>query len=284
MIDFVILHYGAIDETIECIESISEKVKGEKRIIVVDNCSPDGSGKLLLKQYCGLGFVSIILAEKNLGFAKGNNLGFKEAKKDNPDFIVILNSDTLICQKNFTELLEKSYEKYSFDVLGPDIYSTKSHSHQNPQREENYSLAELKKMRKKLLLKNHMKWAIWIKYRIPYERKKFWQEKKEFSVPQTGKVLHGAFYIFSRKYIQKHRECFYNGTFMYFESYILHYLGMQEGLIFQYDPDIKILHHEDVSTDNAYRTQYRKSLFVNKCMLESCDEFIRVIENRINYK
>ena len=282
MIVFVILHYQAIDETFHCVESIKLNVKSPRMIIIVDNASPNKSGIELARHYVSDQEVKVILSKNNLGFAKGNNLGYKEAKKLNPDFIVVQNSDTLIQQKNFVELVDQAYETYSFDVLGPDIFSTRTFSHQNPQRESNYSLLELKRMRRKLVIKNKLKWPIRFKYMLFHNLPEKGREvDRNYLKIQIGKVLHGAFYIFSKKFIVNHEECFYNETFMYFESYILHYLGMKEGQIFLYNPQIQIIHHEDVSTNSTYRTKYEKSVFVNQCLLNSCEKFIELQEGNI---
>ena len=45
MTAFVILHSLALEETKVCVESILHGVEGEKQIVLVDNASPNGSGK-----------------------------------------------------------------------------------------------------------------------------------------------------------------------------------------------------------------------------------------------
>ena len=276
MIAFVILHYQAMEETIQCVDSIAAHVSGDRRIIIVDNASPNRTGLLLRERYAANPEVSVLLNQTNDGFARGNNRGYREAKKLDPDFIVVLNSDTLLQQSDFTELIRRAYADHRFDVLGPDILSTRTGQHQNPQRDRNYTLAELERMRTRLRIKNRMKWAIWLKYRLFRPSEGASRECSDHSTAQLGKVLHGACYIFSRKFIEGHDDCFYSGTFMYFESYILHYLGMREGQTFLYDPDIRILHKEDASTDSTYTTMYKKSVFVNRCLLDSCEEFIKL--------
>lgn len=279
MISFVILHYQAFDETISCISAIASRVMGEKKIIVVDNCSPNGSGKILKEKYSKSELVHVVLAEKNLGFAQGNNLGFKEAKKEHPDFIVVMNNDVFIEQDDFTNRVYSVFHECNFDILGPDIYSTKINDHQNPQRENNYSLNELEQSRNKLLFKDTHKWMLRIKYLFPFVgdkssgREHYTKERKE------GVVLHGACYIFSKHFIDLHEECFYSETFMYFESYILHYLAQKENLRMVYEPSIKVLHHEDVATNLSYASRYSKSIFVNRCLLESCEVFIALMKD-----
>ena len=60
MVCFVILHYMALEETILCVESIRGSVEGEKKIIVVDNCSPNGSIKGLEEKYQDAGDVDVL--------------------------------------------------------------------------------------------------------------------------------------------------------------------------------------------------------------------------------
>lgn len=279
MIDFVILHYQAIDETKDCIETIDKMVTGEKRIVVVDNCSPNGSGEELAQLYEHSNLVTVIMTRENLGFAKGNNIGFIEAKKNNPDFIVVMNNDVFIQQGDFTELVYESYNKYNFAIMGPDIYSTKVNGHQNPQRMKNYTLEELKYAKKKLQFKIHHKWILKIKYVLPFHKQK---EKGAAFVDHEleNVVLHGACYVFSKDFIRSHDECFYNETFMYYESYILHYLAQKEGLKIIYEPTIRVLHHEDVATNQTYGKMYQKAVFVNKCQLDSCKIFLKLVCER----
>ena len=79
---FVMLHYMAIEETKISIDYIRKNVDTEKyKIIVVDNASPDNSGDMLIKEYGQDIDIKIIKARTNLGFARGNNLGFRYAKE-----------------------------------------------------------------------------------------------------------------------------------------------------------------------------------------------------------
>lgn len=71
---FVILHYQNIDDTINCINSI-KKLQGldsNYKIILVDNKSPNNTGKELEKKYINDSNIETVLLEKNYGFSKAN--------------------------------------------------------------------------------------------------------------------------------------------------------------------------------------------------------------------
>lgn len=278
MIGFVLLHFQVEEETIKCIDSIKRNVSTQYRIVIVDNKSPNGSGEKLLRKYYSDRDVEVILSDCNLGFARGNNLGYKELRKD-CDYIVVMNNDVELTQQDFCELVEKNHEKYHFDILGPDIYSTRGEFHQNPQREHNYTLKELNKRKIKLEIKNilwplvEFKWIVGIGTKTNYK-----EMENDWRSVQTNKPLHGSCYIFSKRFIENHEECFYSKTFMYHESYILHYLAMKEDLLMVYAPEIKVLHHEDVSTNYTYNRNYKKARFENRHQLESVKVYIDLVK------
>ena len=118
---FVILHYITIEDTKKCVESIINRFN-DVNIVIVDNASPNNSGQKLLEMYKDFENIKVILNDCNLGFANGNNIGFKYAKyKLNADFIILCNNDTYILQDNFLKLILDEYSKSKFAILGPKI-------------------------------------------------------------------------------------------------------------------------------------------------------------------
>ena len=280
MIAFVILHYQAIDETKDCVRTIKEKVTVEKKIIVVDNCSPNKSGQELNQYFDSDNEVDVILLESNMGFAKGNNMGYRVAKSYDPKYIVVMNNDAFIDCDDMEKLIDKAYKETAFDILGPDIYSTRDKIHQNPHRMNNFSLDELKKQYRFLKLKNNFKFLLRIKYAFPISRKRNVKENEYIDTRLENVVLHGACYIYSVSFIEQHNCCLYDDTFMYYESYILHMLAVREKLNLVYDPAIKIKHHEDVATNMSHGKGYQKAIFTNKWLMDSCRRFIDAYTNK----
>lgn len=284
MVCFVILHYMALDETIQCAESILGNVEGEKKIIIADNCSPNGSIANLKERYAETADVDVIGTDSNLGFARGNNFGYKYAlSKYDPDFIVVMNNDMEIRQKDFIGQMEQSYREYGFDVLGPDIYSTKKKYHQNPQTRKMPTRKDLERTCRKLEVKNRLSFIISLKWAVlSLMHKKPAEEKREENYVDhvvENPLLHGSCYIFSRGFTEKHpEECFYPETFMYFEAEILCYQCRRDGEKMIYDPRLRVDHHEDVATDLEYHKQSKKSIFTIKCMLQSVKAFLALMD------
>ena len=115
----IVLNWNGKDLTIECLESLKQVNYSNFNILVVDNGSTDGSVELLKEKFPE---VSILVLEKNLGYAAGNNRGFDSLKPDQPEFVIFLNNDTIV-DENFIEPLVKqllTHKKASQTV--PKIY------------------------------------------------------------------------------------------------------------------------------------------------------------------
>lgn len=279
MIVFVVLHYKVFEETRKCILSLL-KLQGDKRIVIVDNHSPNNSGRKLVEEYKNMPEVKVIITQYNLGFACGNNIGYQFAKKYNPDFIVVMNNDMEIVDPHFIEGIGRCYDEYHFNIMAPDVYSTKNDRHQNPDKKAEYTLHELEQIRRALKFKLRFRFLIRLKSLIKQKENR--QDKTFISEVRINVPLHGSFYVFDKIFISSHNECFYNKTFMYMESQILYHQAMRDRMLIVYDPRIQVLHHEDVATDNTYSNHYRKAVFTNQCLLKSCEAYIELLEKESN--
>ena len=285
MVCFVILHYMALEETIQCVESILNNIEGEKKVIVVDNCSPNGTLADLQARYETAPDVDVLGTGSNLGFARGNNFGYQYAvQRYAPDFAVVMNNDMEITQSDFIAQMEKSCEEYGFAVMGPDIYSTKKKYHQNPQTRKMPTKKDLERSCLKLEVKNALRFMVPLKWQIMelLHRQPAPEKRDENYVDHVVEdpLLHGSCYIFSKDFMKKHpQECFFPGTFMYLEAEILCYQCRRDGEKMIYDPRLRVDHHEDVATDLEYHKQSKKSIFTIKCMLQSTKAFLALMDS-----
>lgn len=288
---FVILHYETYRETANCIESIIENVKYETfEIVIVDNCSTNSSYDRLLEKYGTYEKIHLHRNEQNLGFAKGNNVGYSIAKKScNADFIIMMNNDMLIHQPEFLDNIIISYQKHHFHILGPDIICPNTNLHQNPFE---YDILDKNKLRKyireysfKLFLEKTTficKIKNYLRNNISEDHEKekhtFGREQQQFNVP-----LHGSCLIFSPEYIKRYRGLF-DKTFMYLEEYILFYIAQQEDLKLIYEPSIKILHLDDAATNAVFQNNHDKKVFFLTNIVKSAKVFLEIIDNPETYK
>ncbi len=289
MVAFVILHYLAYEMTKECVTTLLDTFKTDDiKIFVVDNASSNGSGTKLKDIFSSQEKVHIILNQENLGFAKGNNIGYEYAKKFNPDFIIVMNNDVLIDDKFFLQKIETNYNMNQFAVLGPDIYNPRNNRHQNPLYLKGNSKENVIKMRSSLIRGiNHFA-LFYYKKRLltPIKtviKKIFFQKKAaqiniDRSKSYENPVLQGACYIFSQLFISKRKYAFYPETFLYFEEDILHMQCQQLKLKMIYDPNIRVNHLEDVSTNMILKTDFAKEKMKSEHLIHSMDCFIKLYD------
>jgi len=311
---FVILHYFTFDVTNECIESIISNIDyDDYSIIVVDNNSPNDSGDKLIKKYCNNDKVICIKTDENLGFARGNNIGYSYAKKElNSDFIVMINNDVTIEQKYFLKLIKERYESSKFDIMGPDILCKKNNIHQNPFLIDNIVSKDKESVRnrilenKYMLLKKDLRCIIddlknindkniskTIVNEINSLEKKlniilnkrpkrsihspFWRKELE------NVKLHGCCFVFSPDYVKRYKGL-YDKTFMYGEEEILYYIAQKEKLKLVYYPKIQINHKMSFSTNIVYDESNKKQIFMYEQSINSYTELLKIMEDENLYK
>ena len=284
---FVILHYQAIEETLNCVKSIKKNVKGNYSIIIVDNASPNNSGFILNEKYKGDPLIHCILSNENLGFAKGNNLGFNYAKHNlNSDFIICLNNDTLILQNNFTKKVVQEFNKSKCAVIAPLVY-LKSGMIQNFNTKLK-SLSEYQMELKKWELLDESLFNPILSKKTQLLNKlglfgRFLRILKQCLTRQNAKrkenvLLHGCFLIFTPTYIRKF-EGFDNRTFMFREEELLYIRLKKSNLLSVYNPKIKIIHLEDAATNKTYKTNDEKIRFLQKNQVMSLKILIKEMED-----
>ena len=286
-ISFVILHYLSFEVTSACIDSICatypQTASAAYHIIVVDNASPNDSYQQLLQAYHAAPQITLLHSDRNLGFAKGNNLGYRYALETfHSDFVIIANNDTEFLQPSFLQTMIQTYEKRSCALIGPDILNINGY-HQDPYRPHPITDKQLSRW-----LRNRRLWLAFLRMDSFLHLSKhisffqtFYQKHALAGMPlETWKeaadnvVLQGACIIFTPLFIQSFPSyAFYPGTYMYCEEDILAYLCEKSNLPIFYTPELQILHKDSASTSLSHTSQWEKDLFLTKNMVDSLKLF-----------
>jgi GT2 family glycosyltransferase len=159
-VKIIILNWNGWEDTIECLESLYQIDYPNFDVLLVDNDSKDESitkiheyleGKLKVdskflnynpdnkpikyleysedryNQLDTSGTVDaknlyILKNNENYGFAEGNNIAIKIALRSNPDYIMLLNNDTVVEHDFLNKLVDVAEEDDKVGVVGPVIY------------------------------------------------------------------------------------------------------------------------------------------------------------------
>lgn len=106
---FIVVGWNNKDLLAECFDSISSQTYKNIKIIYVDNGSADDSVEFVKQNYP---YIFCLDTGKNNGFAKGNNIGIKEALSDKSvEYIALLNSDATLAKYWVENLLAFSKGK-----------------------------------------------------------------------------------------------------------------------------------------------------------------------------
>jgi GT2 family glycosyltransferase len=92
-IGVVTVTYNSAQVLEEFMQSCLNQKHTNFQLYIIDSASVDNTLELL-KQYKDLR-INLIPQPRNIGFAKGNNLGIKQALLDGCDYILLLNNDTV---------------------------------------------------------------------------------------------------------------------------------------------------------------------------------------------
>ena len=273
MIGFVILHYKNIQETQKCVECIAHNFDDYK-IVIVENGSANGTDVELRNMYQEEN-IYIIYKKENIGFSRGNNAGYHYLIENYElDFIVVLNSDIEFGEGVNEPSIKKIYDRTGFHICGPDIVTIEG-IHQNPMRQKELTYLDIwikigvrifkikyYRFLKQFMSNNKDK-------TIGYMEKKYNTRDKNHLQEQIDKVLHGSFYILSKKFIHENDKVFTPETFLYMEEDILYSRCKMRKYIMVYTPDINVIHKCGGSTDTTATNVIEKKLNKARFSLDS---------------
>ncbi|HBB76911.1 MAG: hypothetical protein A3J18_02465 [Candidatus Levybacteria bacterium RIFCSPLOWO2_02_FULL_40_18] len=115
LVSVLIVNWNSKENLKDCLQSLFKIDYPNYEVIIVDNGSTDDSVSWVKKNYPG---VIIAKANRNLGFAGGNEFGLKHCRGK---YILFLNNDTLVTKSFLTELVSFIEKDEKLAVVQPAI-------------------------------------------------------------------------------------------------------------------------------------------------------------------
>lgn len=114
-VTIVIVSFKSDTAIYNCLSTINKKYP----VIVIENSSDFDFKRRIEKKYKN---VKCIIAKKNLGYGKANNIGLYEAKSN---YVLLLNPDTKLRKDTVSELIKGAGKIKNFALLAPSIANEK---------------------------------------------------------------------------------------------------------------------------------------------------------------
>jgi len=212
-----------------CVESILNYVKDvDYEVIVVDNCSQDGSQEYLKKLSRKRNHIRAIFNEKNLGFGKANN---QALKKTTGEFVLFLNPDTELVKENGVEkIIELMKQNKKWGIVGCQLIG--------PDKEIQPSVRSFPTIFSQLMI------ILKLQYLFPKSKifKKYFQTDFNYQKRKEVDQVAGSFILTSRKILNQVGG-FDESFHLWFEDADFCYRVKKAGYQIIYYPEVKILHH-----------------------------------------
>lgn len=121
IVSVVLLNWEKPIMTMECVDSILNSTGVRLDIHIVDNGSKDDSEKLLRQKYSLEKRVTLHRITSNCGYARGMNFGLQKAVYRNPDYLMVINNDTIVSRTAINGLV-RSEQRHSPSVVTGKVF------------------------------------------------------------------------------------------------------------------------------------------------------------------
>jgi len=118
LVSIIILNWNGMEHLEVCLKSSLAQNYDNLEVIVVDNGSTDGSIEYVRSEFRGR--VKLIVNSENVGFAKGNNVGFENSSGK---YVIALNNDTEVDSNWVRSLVEVAEANRDIGMLASKILS-----------------------------------------------------------------------------------------------------------------------------------------------------------------
>jgi N-acetylglucosaminyl-diphospho-decaprenol L-rhamnosyltransferase len=118
----VIVNYRTADLTVDCLRSVAPQITSGMGVVITDNLSGDDSvrriGRAIEANHWE--WATVMPLQRNGGFAFGNNAAIRAglASDDPPEFVLLLNPDTILREHALASLMEFMQRRPEVGIAG----------------------------------------------------------------------------------------------------------------------------------------------------------------------
>ncbi len=248
-LSIIIVSWNCRDLLRKCLMSIEDhQPKDDWEVIVVDNNSQDGTRELL-EVYEGKMNFKVVLSDRNLGFAGGNNAGLEYARGE---YVLFLNPDTELVDDSLQRMIDFMDKNPQAAVIGPKLLNPDGSIQRSVRNFPSLSSQVL------VLLKLHN-----FIPRFPVLKKYFQLDFDYSKTQEVDQVMGAALMI--RKNILDKVSSFDEGYKRIFEEVDLCFRVKKAGFKVYYFADAQIVHYKGTSFSKVKIIQ--KQLDFNQGMI-----------------
>jgi hypothetical protein len=237
-LSIIIVNWRSVEFLQKCLATIYATTRGiEFEVIVVDNASFDGAAEMTSRVFPQVRFVQ---SQKNIGFAKANNLGFRHSAGEN---LLLLNPDTEIVGDAFPTMLSVLRSNPGAGIVGCKLLNSDGS-------------IQMSCVQRFPSILNQAVDADYLRAKFPGLA--IWGTRavtEPDCAPAPVEVISGACLLIRRSIFEK-----LNGLssdyFMYAEDVDLCYRTAQLGWKAYYTGQAEVIHHGGRSSDSATRNNF----------------------------
>jgi len=115
LVSIITINYNQTDITCQLLESLRKISYPNIEILVVDNASTNNNPSSIKIRFPE---ITLIISDKNIGFAGGNNIAIRKSKGD---YILLINNDTEVDSGFLEPLVQKVISNPKIGVVSPKI-------------------------------------------------------------------------------------------------------------------------------------------------------------------
>ncbi len=122
MVAVITINYHLHNHTIPCVHSVLNSDFPDLKVFLIDNGSAEEDINAIIREFSVHLKVTLLRLEKNKGYVGGVNYGLEMAGKENPDYYMIMNNDTIIDKSAITMLVDTAKKHNDHAIVSGKVY------------------------------------------------------------------------------------------------------------------------------------------------------------------